>query len=207
MEAEKTRVERQVARKLWIREVRDGELVVTEGLQPNILKTVRGDVGRVNILGVVVSAESLPTASLIVDDGTANIIVRSFERPLEQDVGSFVQVIGRPRVYQGEPYIAAEAVAVVGAGWAGYRKKELGEPKATAPKPVAVAPESTPHEQTRETGAEVLIRIIIELDRGDGAPIEEVAARSNVKGAEALIEQLLLAGDIFELRPGKVKVL
>jgi hypothetical protein len=199
-----TRVERQVARKLWIREVRDGELIVTEGLQPNILKTARGDVGRVNVLGVIVSAESLPTASLIVDDGTANIIVRSFERPLDHDVGEFVQVIGRPRVYQGEPYIAAEAVAVVGAGWAGYRKKELGAPQETAkPEPV----QETPHEQTRETGAEVLIRIIIELDKGDGAPIEEVATRSRVKDAEAIIEQLLLAGDIFELRPGKVKVL
>ena len=187
-----------------IREIVEGELLVTEGLQPNVLKTSRGDVGRVNVLGVVVDSQSLPTATLRIDDGSSVIAVRSFERPLNQNVGDFVQVIGRPRSYQGEAYLAAEGVAVISPGWAAFRKAELGAPVAAiAREPVAV----TLAPVQRETTSERLIKLIIQLDRGDGAPIEDVVAKSGIPTAEQVITQLLLAGDIFELRPGKVKVL
>jgi hypothetical protein len=204
IEPTKPRVERQVAKKLWIRELLEGELTVTEGLQPNVLKTARGDAGRVNILGVVVNASTLPTATLSVDDGTGVVVVRSFDRPLNHDIGTFVQIVGRPRTYQGEPYVAAEAVATVASGWAAYRKAELGLPKAAAARPVPVQPAPVPE---RASSSERIIKLIIELDRGDGAAVEDVVVKSNLADAERIIEQLLLAGDIFELRAGKVKVL
>ncbi len=206
MEPIKPRIERQVAKKLWIREIVDGELQVTEGLQPNVLVTSRGEAGRVNILGVVVDTQMLPTATLRIDDGSAVIAVRSFERPLNQNVGDFVQIIGRPRVYQGEAYIAAEGAAVISPAWAAYRKAELGDPTAAAPRPIPVIQPIVAAIE-RETTSERLIKLIIQLDRGDGAPIEDVVAKSNITNAEAVITQLLLAGDIFELRPGKIKVL
>ena len=40
-----------------------------------------------------------------------------------------------------------------------------------------------------------------------GIDIDEVIKKSNINGSEAIIINLLKEGDIFEIRPGKLKVL
>ena len=195
--------ERAIARKLWIREMLDGEVVVTEGLSPNILKSARGDIGRVNIIGVVVSTDELAKA-IVLDDGTGTIQARSFDKTIPFIVGAFVQIIGRPRTYQKETYIAYEVGSVVSSGWAEYRKKELGEPRITEKKVVVTEKQDT---EDRQTNAERILKLITELDRGDGASVEEIIVKSKLVNAEAILEQLMMSGDIFEIRAGKVKVL
>ena len=195
--------ERAIARKLWIREMLDGEVVVTEGLSPNILKSARGDIGRVNIIGVVVSTDELAKA-IVLDDGTGTIQARSFDKTIPFIVGAFVQIIGRPRTYQKETYIAYEVGSVVSSGWAEYRKKELGEPRITEKKVVVTEKKDT---EDRQTNAERILKLITELDRGDGASVEEIIVKSKLVNAEAILEQLMMSGDIFEIRAGKVKVL
>jgi len=196
--------ERAVARKLWIGEILTGEVIVTEGLNPNVLKSSRGDIGRVNVIGVVVSADELSKA-IVLDDGTGTIQARSFDRAIPFTVGSFVQIIGRPRTYQGTTYIAYEAGAVVAPGWAEYRRAELGAPIIIEKKVVENTVENT--DDAVQTNAEKILKIITELDRGDGAPVEDVIIKSKLVNAEAIIEQLMMTGDIFEIRAGKVKVL
>ena len=196
--------ERAIARKLWIREMLDGEVVVTEGLSPNILKSARGDIGRVNIIGVVVSTDELAKA-IVLDDGTGTIQARSFDKTIPFIVGAFVQIIGRPRTYQKETYIAYEVGSVVSSGWAEYRKKELGEPLVTEKKEVVAAEKQ--ETEDRQTNAERIPKLITELDRGDGASVEEIIVKSKLVNAEAILEQLMMTGDIFEIRAGKVKVL
>jgi RPA family protein len=193
--------ERHVGKKLWVREILEGTMDVTPGAEPNTFLTARGKANRVNVIGVVISREELPVATLVIDDSTGQLTVRSFESKLKQGIGSVVQVIGRPRVYQGTLYVAAEAVAAVDPQWAEYRKKELGSVQEAEQKEVPVAP------LAEENKAERIIKAIEQLDAGDGAPIEQVVLMSKVPEAEAIIEQLLMQGDIFELRPGKVKVL
>jgi RPA family protein len=202
------RAERHVGRKLWIREVLEGNVVSGGEAEPNTLKTARGQANRVNLMGVVVDTQELPVSSITIDDGSGTILVRSFEQKLAQQIGGLVQVIGRPRAYQGEMYIAAEAVAALPSAWAAYRKTELGEVLLAdiEVKTTASAEPSAPT-QSEETRVERIIALIRQLDEGSGAPIEAVIAASRLTDAEALIEQLLLHGDIFELRPGKVKVL
>jgi RPA family protein len=195
---------RQPAKKIYVRELLDSYLRVAEGLEPNAALTARGAVARASIIGVVIATEELPVSSLTIDDGTGQIQVRSFERKLPQTVGSVVQVIGRPRSYQGTHYLAAEAIAIVDAGWAEFRKKELGNVQTKEQEIVAAEERQS---EGGENRAELILRLIRELDDGAGAPIEQVVVRSRFKDAEDIIEQMLLAGDIFELRPGKVKIL
>ena len=196
--------ERQVSRKLWIRELLDGEFIQTA--DQNLLRTTRGDAARINILGIVIAREELPVSSVTIDDGSGQIAVRSFDQKLVYPVGTIVQIIGRPRSYQGNPYVAAEAVCAMNEGWLLFRKKELGEVQQTAAQVREVASQ-TSVPGSSENRAEKILRSIVENDPGDGAPVEIVIVKSGVANAEEIIEQLLLTGDIFELRPGKVKVL
>lgn len=179
----------------------DGSFTEGKAEDPPVLLTARTEAGRVNILGVVISREELPVPTLIVDDGTGQVTVRSFERPLQFSIGSVAQVIGRPRSYQGQFYVAAEAAVAVHPGWAEYRKRELGAVREQRPQPVVV------QQFTEENNAEKLLRLIKQLDYGEGADIDAVVSASKIPNAEAVIDQMLMHGDIFELRPGKVKVL
>ena len=73
---------RQAAVKLWIADLLSGQYVKEEGWTPNYVLTAGGrKASRVNLIGAVVS---IPTAdasyrNIMLDDGTGNIGVRSFD--------------------------------------------------------------------------------------------------------------------------------
>lgn len=52
-----------------------------------------------------------------------------------------------------------------------------------------------------------LVKLIKELDSGNGVLIEEVLEKSSLEETEKFIEKMLQNGDIFQIQPGKVKVL
>jgi len=52
-----------------------------------------------------------------------------------------------------------------------------------------------------------ILEIIGSLDFGKGADYHEVIAKSKVVDCERMINALLEQGEIFEIRPGKLKVL
>ena len=54
---------------------------------------------------------------------------------------------------------------------------------------------------------EKLSKLISELDKGEGAMIEEIIERSPLEKTEELIEKMLENGDIFQNMPGKVRLL
>jgi len=45
------------------------------------------------------------------------------------------------------------------------------------------------------------------LDSGEGADIEDVIVKADVKDCEPLLNSLIKEGEIFEVRPGRIKVL
>ncbi len=49
--------------------------------------------------------------------------------------------------------------------------------------------------------------LILELDTGDGVLIEEIIERSTLEDTENIIKVMLKNGEIFQIQPGKVKVL
>jgi len=52
-----------------------------------------------------------------------------------------------------------------------------------------------------------IIEIIKEMDNGEGVMIEEIIEKSTLDNSEKVIEKMLEAGDIFQIQPGKVKIL
>lgn len=55
--------------------------------------------------------------------------------------------------------------------------------------------------------AEKIIKLIKELDKGDGVLIEEIIEKSDLEETEQLLEIMMKRGDIFQNNPGKIKVL
>ncbi len=124
--------DRQIAVKLRIKEIKEGNYVVEEGWKPNYLLTKEGEkVSRVNLMGVVLDKEESGSMfNLVLDDGSGKIIIRSFEEIKnlkEIGVGEGVLVIGRIRAYNDDNYIAPEIIKKIGAGWLKVRALELAK--------------------------------------------------------------------------------
>lgn len=185
--------------------------VAAEGWNPNVLRINNEDVARVNIMGVVVSKATTEIFNydfFTMDDGSGKITVRSFENKnlsKNLDMGTVVMVIGRPREYGGEVYIAPEIVKKIDdTAWVELRKLELE----MRPAPATTPPETKADEITIEKESDPNERIldyIKQQDSGEGVGVEEIIGK--YADAQAVIERLQLQGDIFEVRPGRVKVL
>jgi len=138
---------RQVAFKLKIADILDGQYVKEEGWTPNYVLTEYGKkVSRVNLIGAVVSIPEVETSykSMMIDDGSRQISIRSFE---DSDVfnginiGDLIFVIGRPREYNTQIYIMPEIVKKVqNNAWVEIRKIEIEQMKKefVASAPVAI---------------------------------------------------------------------
>lgn len=120
------------------------------------------------------------------------------------DIGDPLVVIGRIREFGGERYIMPEIVKKLQSSeWISIRKAEL-ERSGVASKPKA----SVAGAENPDAGAgEGILSLIRELDDGNGAFIDKVIKMSNNTNADAVLNTLLENGDIFEVNPGKVKVL
>ena len=205
---------RQVAYKVKINDVLKGEYIKEEGeWVPNYIHVGDKKVSRVNLMAVVVSKhdpENTNNKSLLIDDGSGKISIRSFEENSNFDninVGEFVLVIGRPREYFNEKYIVSEILKKMNNPlWAEVRKLELEDKK----KPMeASEPERTDvnEEPIVEDINKKIFDLIKEIDSGEGADTQEVITKSNTDKAEGIITSLLEQGDVFEIKPGKLKIL
>lgn len=194
---------RQVAFKLWIKELLGGTYIKEEGLRPNYVLLANGKkVSRVNLLGVVVSVSTEGMQSLLLDDGTGSIVVRAFE-PIEiiskLEPGTIVFIVGRPREFSNELYILPEIIKKVDdATWVEVRKAELGAPKQEIQEPKKEI-------EVKNEDTEKIVNFVREIDKGQGASIDDITAQ--FPGCEKLIENLLSNGALFEVRPGMLKVL
>ena len=218
--AEQVFQKRQVAHKLRIQDVIESPYVKQEGeWSPNYIEWGGVQVSRVNIIGVVVFADAEDNAvkSITIDDGTGKILVRSFDELYtfsNAQVGDMVLLIGRVREYNNEKYIMAEIVKHIDKQWVEVRKLELGGlamvvPASPTHQEVETNKEAAavPQEAVEESATDVLLNLIREHDKGEGAATEEIIAQSNNGDAEKIITSLLLEGEIFEVKPGRLKVL
>jgi len=209
-------VERQTAKIVSLKEITTGKYVKQEGWDPNYIHTIKDDkVSRANTLGVVVTIPD-SRQSVFIDDGTAKIEIRSFEnKPFFADItiGDIILVIGRPREYNNEIYINAEIVRkITNKGWLEYRKKEISLRDEKLPTIVLEKDDFASTEQVAEEESveaadtfDAIILKIKDLDSGNGCDVSELIEQ--IPEAESLIEQLMMKGEIFELAPGKIKVL
>ncbi len=225
---------RDIAQKAGINEILRGAFEATED-GTTVLNTGNRQIKRVNILATVVakndSTETAGWKDAVVDDGTGQIRLRFFDNEAmlkKLTVGDFTAIIGRPRHYSGETYVAPEVLKPVNnAKWADVRRLELlmqanaqnnaGNEKIVGK--AAAAGKNVESLQDRQfdgqdyvsKGKIELYRIIKELDTGRGADISAVASKFTEKfgggNAELLIKEMTKAGDLFEVLPGRLKVL
>jgi RPA family protein len=226
---QKTTQKRQVAIKARISEITNGKYFKEEGWKPNyIITNTNKIISRANIIGVIVSEPSIETTNqnITIDDGTGRITVRSFDDKLilnKYNTGEIVMIIGRPREYNGEKYLVPEIIKTVeDKRWIEVRKKELEKEKIADKTINTIEDSSIVREETIEenvednevieekqceTSYEKIIKTIREMDTGSGVNIEEVILRMNDPNSEKILNSLLEEGEIFEIRPGMIKVL
>ncbi|KYK25045.1 hypothetical protein AYK26_02515 [Euryarchaeota archaeon SM23-78] len=186
-----------------------GSFIRTEGWNPSYFSTDLGDISRVNLVGVLISKE--PSGGILIDDGSGRILLRSFDTVTFQDlnIGDLVLVIGRPRVYNEEKYVLPEIIRKVDQKWGAYRqlqleiiKKKIKKKRKVPETRVLIKEEAQPINYFQK-----ILGFIKDLDAGYGADIEEVKKRSGAPNAEELVGKLIEEGEIFEIRPGKLKIL
>ena len=184
---------RAAALKTDIKTINDAQVVRKDNA---IVLSLNGEeVNRFNVIATVISFFK-DDKVMTIDDGTGSIVVQWFDDSYDVSVGETVLVIGRIREFDYK-YIFPEVVKkITDSAWVDVRKKEL---LAT---PVSITKEK-PAEADPDEKA---LKIIHECDRGDGADMDEVIQKLGSNGEE-LIKRLLMAGEAFESKPGKIRLL
>ena len=193
-----------VAVKASISDLLSGEWIERTGIEPSAVAVAGTELARINLMGLVVD-KSDGQPSIVVDDGAERIVVRAFEHIpgiQEVQVGSAVLIIGRPRVYGSDRFVVAECVRVLDdMRWLELRKKEL-----KVNRPVQTKPQSNVvEEEVVNSPQNVILEQIRSMDAGTGADIEQVIAKSGC--AQQDLDKMLVRGEIFEVSPGRLKVL
>ncbi len=204
---------RLVAQKVSIKEILQGEYVKEDGWNPNYIITDGKKIYRINLISVVLSKSNQTDTnyySLLLDDGTSKISARSFEKNYiieNLEIGDVVLLIGRAREYGKERYVIPEIIKKIeNKGWIEVRKLELRkneEKKKIEEKVERVSEE----EVITEPSSQVIYNLIKKMDNGNGVDFDSVIKNSNLSNTEEIISNLLQEGEVFELRPGKLKVL
>ena len=198
---------RQIAYKISIADILKSNFV-KDNFSVGYIKLNGLNISRVNVIGTVVYKIEKDTNPIIfLDDGTGKISLRSFESNYffsKIDVGDVALVIGRVREFNGEIYIMQEILKKVdNVDWLNLRKLEL--------KNINYHDEDLKNSDANSADAvdfnEEIFSLIRKLDDGNGAITDDVIKNSNKSDAEKIINKLLENGDIFEIKPGKIKVL
>ena len=159
---------------------------------------------RVSVMATLVYKSEDVYSGAIIDDGSGRIALKNFEnRAIFEgvDVGDAVLVIGKVREFNNERYILPEIVKKIGMEWVNVRKlelRDLEEDKADG------------HDNGKDEGlgmSKDVYEMIKKLDDGNGVAIEDLVKNWGGQNAEKIVNRLLENGDVFEIKPGKIKVL
>ncbi len=226
MEQPREQQQRQVAYITSIAEIERGHYIKQEGWQPSYVKSGNRELSRVNLIGVIVSTqEDAGLRTAMFDDSTGMIELIFFEKFENLMTGQLVNLIGRVREYNGKKAIMPEIIKKLSnQKWVQVRALELDEMRKDVKAEEYSASENVegsedlgsveeevigeeekmePNEKS-ENKFEKACRIIKEADKGDGADFQTVIEQG---AEEKIIQQLLTEGEIFEISPGKLKVL
>ena len=204
---------RQTAYKVRVRDILNSKYTKTEGSASNYLEMNEKKISRVNVVGVIVQKLGLDNyKTIMIDDGTGRISTRVFEENVlldKVDVGDIVLIIGRPREFSSEKYIIIETIKKINPIWAKVRKLEFEKnviKDDVFSNKVTSNNEKITEEIVDLTPTNKVVKLIRQFDNGNGVSIEELSSK-NIKDMDKIIEMLLKGGDIFEVKPGKLKVL
>ena len=193
---------RYVAYKIYPEEFLDNEVI------DNALIIEGRKVRRVRILGKVENINIGNIISFYVD----GVNVRYFEdKPVYIEEGDIVDVIGRPRTYDGEKYVMAEIIRKRDERWTKLRDLEIKKTR----KYLLERAEPYEEDLEEEIYAEILNpdiikdKILVLIEKVGEITFEELAGMVNIpeEDLEKYLSELKESGDIFEPRPGVYKTL
>ena len=150
-------------------------------------------------------SEGEDSLSFLLDDGSGNITVRMFEKPDQNhSLGDMVRIIGRVRETGNSIYVVPELIKKIDKKWYNVHNLELKLLKRTAKK-LPVEPEA---DEAMETGPyQKILNVITILDKGEGVDVQEVVNNIKIDNCENIVQNLIEEGEVFEISPGKVKIL
>ncbi len=201
-------MKRWVAYKMLLKDIHSGNFT-----EDGFLLIGSKQIIRVNIVATVVSkyiSEDGKFGSITLDDGTDTIRVRFFEDTSQIEnieVGDIVRVIGRLRKYEDEVYIVPEIIRVLDdPNYEIINKLEAIKHRVIVSKPEEIVEEEI---EIITSPKEDVIKAIKELDMGEGVEIKQIAEALNIeeKVIEDIVAELMADGDVYEPKPGKVKLL
>lgn len=219
---------RRSAVKIFIKELFIGEYVPGDEETPSHLITHFGEkIFRLNIMAAIVNKEKAGTiTNFLLDDNSEKITVRLFEenKTVENmNIGDVINVIGKLRTFNNEKYISPEIIKKINSLWLKVRLMELAwtEKKFYSRDQEELIKEITP--ETIEPGKKIekeiiannedifpfqkICKLVSEMDKGEGAFIEEIIEKSPFQGTEEIIEKMLEKGNLFQNLPGRVRIL
>ena len=206
-------IKRHTAYKQQIKTILESKYVQQHNLEPNYLEINNQKIMRLNIIGMVVAKQQ---NTLMIDDGSSSINVIMFNQEHNIiNVGDTILIIGRPREHEEKRYVVIEILKKINKKWLEHRKKELNINNITK-KDNQTTKKQTKQEETKiepiiiqetENQALKIINLIKKLDAGDGAPTQQIIKELNNKETEKQIQILINEGEIYEIKPGKLKIL
>lgn len=234
-----TSYERETAKICSVQRLLSGSYVKQEGWKPNHVDLGDCTVSRINIIGVVV--EKPEAHSFMLDDGTGTVSVTDFDRSRQTkdlEVGDPVLVIGKPRIFQQNLFIACEIAQSKQLKenplWLTVRKKRLQDEspgeiqgkqsQGKEEEPVAgdsheqeastnslseetpLPAQSRSQDKHQEPTGDDVINFLKENDDGQGCDIDLITEHFG-QNIEETIHTLITMGEVYEIRPGKIKVL
>jgi RPA family protein len=203
-------LKRVIAKKVFVSDIINSTYIKKSGWEPSGILTKYGEVSRVDIIGIIVSI-SKEDKTLILDDGTGNILCRFFDNfdMLEKLVpGELVNIIGRPRELNDSRYVFPEIVKKVeDKRWYKARQMELQLQGKTGSIKLPVEQKETAEENTEIGPYQQVLNSIAILDKGNGVDVQEIINHVKIKDSEKIINSLIEEGEIFEISPGVVKLL
>lgn len=204
--AEQTQQARQVAYKVPINQLLNNEFIQQEGWNPNYIQIKEKKVSRVNLIATIIDKQvSSSLATITIDDSTGKIQARAFNEEIKKvenvNIGDPVLLIGRPRKFNESLFITIEIIKKIDPLWMKIRKQELE-------REFELSKKEEPIPIINSSGDKIL-QLIKSLDPGEGTSINELISKSgiNEKQLEGVLSELIKLGEIYEPKPGKVKVL
>ncbi len=196
-----------VARHLSCSEIKKYPLVKEKEWNPSYLDVAGKQAYKVNLIGVIIKKEEYENyTSFMIEDFSGKVEGRRFgEKEENIEVGDVVLVLGKPREWNSLRYVAIDLIKKTDSRWLMHRKAE----KETRKEEVREKKEEGKVEEEKES-AENLYEKIIEFvnknDGGEGCEIDKIIKEYGAE-CESIVQELINHGELFEIKPGKLKVL
>lgn len=209
---------RQIAYKVWIKDLVDGEYCKEEGeWDPNYVLIKDKKVSRVNVIASVINTffnEDGNSGNLEIDDGSGTIQIRAWNEDVEilkrADVGDLILLIGRVRDYNNNRYLTAEILKVLSDPmWARIRRIELENEYGKKELKIREVNMNKPLGRI-ESGIEMKRHKILEIiGKEKEINYDRVISESgfDIEEAGKIINELLKEGEIYQSRAGYLKII